>query len=83
MYEDILKILKENPKCHIDYHDNGGWTIYSEKPKDTSEMDYDEEMEYLGSLVLMEGDDFTYNDGYCSSLVKALAEMSGFTTDSI
>ena len=85
MYEDIEEILRQNPKCHIYYHDNGSWIIYRHPPVDFEHFegeaeDYDK---YLASIALMEGDDFTHNIGYCPSLVAAFAKISGFTVDSI
>lgn len=85
MYEDIEEILKQNPGAHIYYHDNGAWIIYKEVPVDFEHWtgdpgDYDK---YLASIAVMEGDDFTSNVGYCPSIVAALAEICGFTVDSI
>lgn len=85
MYEDVVKVFRENSKCHIYYHDNGAWIIYRHRPYDFevftgNSKDYDK---YLASIVLLEGDDYTFSTGYCPSLVAALAKLGGFTVDSI
>ena len=85
MYEDIEEILRQNPGAHIYYHDNASWILYRHPPVDLEHFeeapeDYDK---YLASIVLLEGDDYTFSTGYCPSLVAALAKLGGFTVDSV
>lgn len=85
-YQDVAKILKENPNCFIYYYDNGTCTIYEsgEKYKQLVNMDYeDPNCDNFGkSITLLDVADSDDPNGYAPTIVRALASLLNIGVDS-
>lgn len=74
----IIKVLNDNPKAHVHYHDNMEWVIYKNRKDCELAMELDEEE---APKPLLGGSDF--GSDYCPPIVTALMHMQGKTTSSI
>lgn len=73
----LEKIIREHPRAHLFFHDNGSWVIFKHKP---DLEDWDDER--VRSDTLAEGS-FDQADGYLPEIVRVLAKIAGLTSDSI
>jgi len=76
---NIKKLLKKYPKLYLYYHDRQEWVLYKEKPPANT---YVGEPEH-DAFILVEGDDYSSQDGYVPSIVKDLCKVLGIKVDSV
>lgn len=68
--DEVLAVLHAYPDCVINYHDRGGWAIYSREEWDRWQADEVDEPE-----TLYDGDDYG-GTGFIPFLVEVLAQKN-------
>lgn len=81
--EKVIKILKDNPKAFIFFHDSGAFTIFKSR-KAVEKMQSDDKWDdnKNNEITLYEGDD-NYGDGYLTLWSEVVATLLKIDIDTV